>query len=156
MYVCPKSIHEGFGVFSQLTKEWLGKFDEATNCREKRRDGGKTPLTDIYSWRASPLPLSCSCLTHRIYKVSVSGVAIEQGGLTNLPLSLALRTHKGPGSGFTGRARVATVFLMPLFSLSLFPPPLLHSAAGLLGSLSERPVSLSHPLLVSPQGLPAR
>lgn len=87
--------------------------------------------------------------------MSVSGVAIEQGGLTNLPLSLALRAHKGLGSGVTGRVRVAIIFLMPLYPLSFFPPPLLHSAAGLLGSLSEWPVSLSHPLLVPPQGLPA-
>ncbi len=87
-----------------------------------------------YSWRASPLPLSCSLLTHRIYKVSVSGVAIEQGGLTNLPLSLALRTHKGLGSGVTGRVRVATVFLMPLFSLffSSTPPPLSCRSSGLI------------------------
>lgn len=91
-------------------------------------------LTSLILLACLPLPLSWSLHTHRIYKVSVSGVAIEQGGLTNLPLSLALRVHKGLGSGVTGRVRVAIIFLMPLYPLffSSSPPPLSCRSSGLI------------------------
>ncbi len=127
MFVLKVSMKD-LGFFHNSQRNDWGNSMRQLTAGKREGMAEKTPLTDIYSWRASPLPLSCSCLTHRIYKVSVSGVAIEQWGLTNLPLSLALRTHKGPGSGVTGRVRVATVFLMPLFSLSLF----LHPSSTLL------------------------
>lgn len=104
----------------QLTKERLGKFDRATNLKEIREN----------SLLLVAVPASHHA--RRIYKVSVSGVAIERGGLTNLPLSPVLRAHKGPGSGVSGRVRVAAVFLMVFVPLSYFfsPPPLFRRSSG--------------------------